>query len=449
MKNKYSILCFILIGLLWSIATDSFADGDEVVVIKKMTTPSIVIGHSVKTVGSKFKMNEVIEWESDDQAMYVQIESTKEYLVLTKEAFESKSARTLDNYILTCMASTRSVANNNKKEGRNKELYGGQKRIALVIGNSNYQYADPIKNPIYDALAVTSQLVECGFDTYPYFDCIANEMNGAIARFIDDAKTYDVALLYYAGHGLVRGKNCYYVPVNVNLGDPSQLSRCIDGAELLGQLQSNERMTLVVLDACRTMFGNQERKKEDELKVQMEAPHNMAVVFSTMDGAFALDGDHDMSPFAEGFVAFMEKPGISFADCSTDINTYLFKTAGRLQTATQSTSLAMKFYFQPNEANGQRIAEPSGKKKINTPYVRPERQYEMGMNYYEEKDYAKAFEYLKPLAESGYQGAYFPVADMYHRGLGVKKDRNEAEKWYKKAAEAGDAKAKRILYDKF
>ena len=73
----------------------------------------------------------------------------------------------------------------------------------------------------------------------------------------------------------------------------------------------------------------------------------------------------------------------------------------------------------------------------------------MGMNYYEEKDYAKAFEYLKPLAESGYQGAYFPVADMYHRGLGVKKDRNEAEKWYKKAAEAGDAKAKRILYDKF
>ena len=77
-------------------------------------------------------MNEVIEWESDDQAMYVQIESSKEYLVLTKEAFESKSARTLDNYILTCKASTRSVANNNKKEGRNKELYGGQKRIALV-----------------------------------------------------------------------------------------------------------------------------------------------------------------------------------------------------------------------------------------------------------------------------------------------------------------------------
>jgi len=49
----------------------------------------------------------------------------------------------------------------------------------------------------------------------------------------------------------------------------------------------------------------------------------------------------------------------------------------------------------------------------------------------------------------GYVKAYFPVADMFHRGQGVQKDRAEAEKWYTKAAEAGDSKAKRILYEKF
>ena len=61
------------------------------------------------------------------------------------------------------------------------------------------------------------------------------------------------------------------------------------------------------------------------------------------------------------------------------------------------------------------------------------------------QNYTTAFSYLKPLAEEGYDKAFFPVAEMYHGGRGVAKDRNEAEKWYMKAAKAGNAEAKRIL----
>ena len=76
-------------------------------------------------------------------------------------------------------------------------------------------------------------------------------------------------------------------------------------------------------------------------------------------------------------------------------------------------------------------------------------RFNLGMKYYQgdgvDQNYSTAFNYLKPLAEEGYDKAFFPVAEMYHGGRGVTKDRNEAEKWYMKAAKAGNAEAKRIL----
>ncbi len=80
-------------------------------------------------------------------------------------------------------------------------------------------------------------------------------------------------------------------------------------------------------------------------------------------------------------------------------------------------------------------------------------KYKVGMMYYSgngvEKNYQKAFEYLKPLADIGYVKAFFPVAEMYHGGRGVPKSRSEAEIWYQKAADKGDAKAERILRNMF
>lgn len=75
--------------------------------------------------------------------------------------------------------------------------------------------------------------------------------------------------------------------------------------------------------------------------------------------------------------------------------------------------------------------------------------FKYGMACYEgngiEKDYAQAMTFLLPLAEAGYVAAYFPVAEMYHAGMGVAKDNDTAAKWYQKAAAAGNQKAKKIL----
>jgi TPR repeat protein len=67
------------------------------------------------------------------------------------------------------------------------------------------------------------------------------------------------------------------------------------------------------------------------------------------------------------------------------------------------------------------------------------------MAYKDAKNLSAAFNYMKAAAEQGYTPAYIEVAKMYHGGRGVQKNRNTAEFWYKKAAEAGNAEAKRML----
>ena len=434
--------------LLFSAAFDSLADKDDSIIIKKLNTPSIRIGNSIKKEGDSFRMGEEIKWSDGNQALYAQNLRTKEYYIFTKEAFESKSVKTLDAYILTCRASTRGVTGK-VTYGKNKAQYNGEKRIALVIGNSNYLYDASLKNPIFDVASVSAQLAEFGFDTYSFYDCNANEMKGAIKTFVNRAATYDVALFYYAGHGVSWDHRYYYLPVDVELDRQSQLQNCVEGYGLLNQLQSNARTTLVLLDACRTKKISWARGVDDSIRIQMEAPRNMAVVYSTTDGSFAMDGEGDLSPFAEGFLQAMKTPGISFSDCAVHVNSYIDQKTEHQQNSSQSISLTKMFYFSKP---GQKISEPhsrevSGKVDKPTRFVTNsfEEEYEKGMRFYKAADYANAFQYLAPLAEKGYVKAYFPVAEMYHGGWGVTKDRDLALKWYQKAADAGNADAKRII----
>lgn len=444
MRRNNRILVVLL--LMFSAVFNLMADRDDSVVIRKMNTPSIKIGNSIKKEGDSFRMGEEIKWSVDNQAVYAQNMRTKEYYIFTKEAFDSKSVKTLDAYILTCRASTRSVTGK-VTYGKNKERFDGEKRIALVIGNSNYLYDASLKNPVFDVASISAQLTEFGFDTYSFYDCNANDMKGAISSFVRRSESYDVALFYYAGHGVSWDHRYYYLPVDVELDRQSQLQNCVEGFGLLSQLQSNTRTTLVLLDACRTKKISWARGVDDSIRIQMEAPRNMAVVYSTTDGSFAMDGEGDLSPFAEGFLLAMRTPGISFSECAVRVNSYIDEITGHRQNSSQSISLTEMFYFSHP---GQKSALPDAvtPAKLSRPEVDADslgEQYEKGMRMYKTADYANAFKYLAPLAEKGYVNAYFPVAEMYHGGRGVTKDRDLALKWYQKAADAGNEEAKRII----
>ncbi|MGB6300323.1 MAG: tetratricopeptide repeat protein [Rivularia sp. (in: cyanobacteria)] len=60
-----------------------------------------------------------------------------------------------------------------------------------------------------------------------------------------------------------------------------------------------------------------------------------------------------------------------------------------------------------------------------------------GLTAFEAKDYVKAFELLKPLAEQGNAEAQCIIGSIYDLGLGLESNALEAVKWYKKSASQG------------
>ena len=94
-----------------------------------------------------------------------------------------------------------------------------QKKLALVIGNANYQYGGSLKNPVNDANLMATTLQELGFTVIKKTDANLKTMQQSAIDFTNKIKDYDVALFYYAGHGVqVNGIN-YLVPVDAKMDD--------------------------------------------------------------------------------------------------------------------------------------------------------------------------------------------------------------------------------------
>jgi hypothetical protein len=128
-----------------------------------------------------------------------------------------------------------------------------EKRIALVIGNNAYANA-PLRNPVNDALAMKIQLQQLGFNVHQYLDQPFKDMAKAINDFGLKAKDYDLALVYYAGHGIQYGESNYLVPVDAALNYPELVqSECIGLDRILQNLAGAQvKVGVVILDACRT-----------------------------------------------------------------------------------------------------------------------------------------------------------------------------------------------------
>ncbi len=95
----------------------------------------------------------------------------------------------------------------------------GEKKIALVIGNANYQHGGKLKNPVNDANLMAKTLQDKGFTVIKKTDASLAQMQMATEDFNQKMKNYDVALFYYAGHGVQVDGNNYLVPVDVNLDE--------------------------------------------------------------------------------------------------------------------------------------------------------------------------------------------------------------------------------------
>jgi uncharacterized caspase-like protein len=194
-----------------------------------------------------------------------------------------------------------------------------QKRVALVIGNSAYQNVVPLTNPINDAAVMATTLKNAGFDVVDSrHDLAAAETRRALRDFADRARDADIAVVYYAGHGMeVDGTN-YLIPVDAKLErDTDVYDEALSLDRILIAIEPVKKLRLVILDACRDNPFAKTMKRtvasrsigQGLAKIEPTSP-NVLIAYSAKAGSTAEDGDGKNSPFTSALSKHLTTPGL-------------------------------------------------------------------------------------------------------------------------------------------
>lgn len=194
-----------------------------------------------------------------------------------------------------------------------------EKRVALVLGNSAYQNVPPLSNPINDAALMAKTLKNAGFEIVDSRQNLsALETRRALREFADKAGNADVAVIYYAGHGIEIDGSNYLIPVDAKLERDSDVyDEAFSLDRVLVSVESTKKLRLVILDACRDNPFAQTMKKSVATRsvgrglarVEPASP-NTLIAYSAKAGSTAADGGGNNSPFTVALSNHLTTPGL-------------------------------------------------------------------------------------------------------------------------------------------
>jgi uncharacterized caspase-like protein len=193
------------------------------------------------------------------------------------------------------------------------------KRVAFVVGNSQYANVTALPNPVNDAAAIAQMFRNASFDVVESRHDLTNyEMRRALRDFTEKARDADVAVIYYAGHGIeVDGSN-YVVPVDAALDrDTDAYDEAIGLDRILQAIEPAKQLRLVILDACRdnpfakTMKRTVASRSLGRGLARVEpAAANTLIAFAAKGGSTASDGNRQNSPFTTALLKYLAQPGL-------------------------------------------------------------------------------------------------------------------------------------------
>jgi uncharacterized caspase-like protein/peptidoglycan hydrolase-like protein with peptidoglycan-binding domain len=218
------------------------------------------------------------------------------------------------------------------------------KRVAFVIGNSAYQNAVPLANPRNDAVAMSKKLRELDFVTVEGLDLTAIEFRAKIREFAQLAADADLAIFFYAGHGLAVDGTNYMVPVDAKFEDITALDfEAVSVDFITRQMGYSGGVNLLFLDACRNnplatnlsrAMGKLSRSTSvstglAEMKIENPGK-GLAIAFATSPGEVALDGTGSHSPFTAALLKHISAE-------NTDITEVMSRVTGEVYSSTNET----------------------------------------------------------------------------------------------------------------
>jgi uncharacterized caspase-like protein len=229
-----------------------------------------------------------------------------------------------------------------------------QIRRALVIGNGAYARVTPLTNPSRDAKSIAANLREMGFEVSEGIDLDGASMKRTVNEFLIKVATAQMALVFYAGHGMqIDGKN-FLVPIDAGAGG-SDLKACmIDLDTILAGLDDQIRTNIVILDACRDnpLAANANvvaASRSMNVRSGLAAPSGLGagatlgggtlLAFATAPGAVALDGDGQNSPFSIALSRHITTPGLEVQAMLTRVRAEVVAATAKKQVPWSNSSL--------------------------------------------------------------------------------------------------------------
>jgi Caspase domain/Putative peptidoglycan binding domain len=249
------------------------------------------------------------------------------------------------------------------------------KRVAFVVGNSAYKSVAQLPNPAIDAKSMARVLRNVGFDVVEGVNLSRDAMTAKLLEFGKKAGGADVAVFFYAGHGIaVDGAN-YLLPVDADLKSEMdvKLGAAINVDLTLEQTMSDAKVKLVFLDACRdNPFAAKIRSARTTRSVnvatglaEMKSGEGTLIAFATGPGQTALDGQEGTnSPFTRALIANIAQPGVEIQQAMTKVRAQVNEETSKNQLPWGHTNLIGSVYLNPVGAAAEGTAEAQ-----NTPTV--------------------------------------------------------------------------------
>jgi uncharacterized caspase-like protein len=239
-----------------------------------------------------------------------------------------------------------------------------ERRLALVIGNSNYQTVKALPNPANDAKAVAQLLNTAGFEVVMAFDLDRDTLKQVVSEFsarITESGPNSAALVYYAGHGLqVDGEN-FLVPVDAKIENETDVvDQAVRLADIMQALEAApSRIRIVMLDACRNNPFSAIGESGGKGLAIVDAPAGSIVAYATAPGTEAFDGAGQHSPYTAAFLRSVKQPGLPIEQLFKRVRLLVSESTDAKQMPWESSSLTSDFVFFTADPNANVAAAPA------------------------------------------------------------------------------------------
>ncbi len=348
-------------------------------------------------------------------------------------------------------------------------------RVALVLGLGAYRTIEPLDNTRNDARSIAATLKGIGFDVTLSLDATGDELRQLMDDFAFRSETADLALIYFAGHGVeVQGEN-FLIPVDADIRSNQDVQRqSISLKQMLASVERARKMRIVILDSCRDnplgdvidLSQSLQSNASDALAQSQGgglAParpdRGTLVAFAAKDGQVALDGASGNSPYARALMDKMVKPGLEISLMFRQVRDMVLQETSNLQEPHTYGSLTGIPFYLAGAAPGQvdisgtigqaawAAIKPDQEEQLMALANLGDTRSMLGLAYMRLNpnegrfDPKQAVAFLEKASAAGSAEAQFELAKIYERGTGVPVDEKRALELYETSAGQGYADA--------